>query len=106
VTRPRRRFRRYIDRIDLFRLASIGCDRLSGRPTCSDRGVGRISSPPAPISAVLLGAGFGGPNPGAHSRLSAQTTEESEFGLFQNVELGVVFVDTELVQGGILRLFD
>lgn len=58
------------------------------------------------IAALLLGAGFGRADARPDPGFGPQPAEQTEPRFFHDLELGVLFVDTELIQGGVLGFFD
>ena len=63
-------------------------------------------APTLAITALDLGARPGGADAGPHTGLTADPAEEALGGLLEHLELGVVGVDAQLVEGGLLGLLD
>jgi hypothetical protein len=60
----------------------------------------------ASITPLDLGAGAGRTDPGADSSLAPCATEKAGAGLLEDLELGIIHIDTELVESEVLRLLD
>jgi hypothetical protein len=49
---------------------------------------------------------LGRPDAGSHAGLAARPAEEASSGLLEHLELGVLLIDAELVERGVLGVFD
>jgi hypothetical protein len=65
-----------------------------------------LAAAAATITSLSLGARAGGTDPGADPSLTPCATEEAGAGFLEDLELGIIHIDTELVEGEVLGLID
>jgi hypothetical protein len=63
-------------------------------------------TPTTPVTSFSLGPGAYRTNPGPDPGLDSQPAEQALLRLLQDLVLGLLFVHTQLVEGGIQRLGD
>jgi hypothetical protein len=63
-------------------------------------------APATPVTPFSLGSGAHRTNPGPDAGLDSQPAEQALLRLLQDLVLGLLFVNTQLVEGGIQRLGD
>ncbi len=61
------------------------------------------TSGPAPLD---LGAGLGGTNAGTNTGLPSDHAEQAGLGFLDDLELGVLIIDTEFIKGTLFGFFD